>query len=44
MVLDIILVLCDVLLDKIRLDKKYLDFKDIKLNLIYVYLDILNDL
>src|SRR5690554_551092 len=44
MVSDIILALRDVLLDKIRPDKKYPDLKDIKPNLIYAYLDILNDL
>ena len=44
MVSDIILALRDVLLDKLRNDKQYPDLKDIKSNLVYAYLDILNDL
>lgn len=44
MVSDIILALRDVLLDKIKSDKKYPDLKDMKPNLVYAYLNILNDL
>jgi len=44
MVSDIILALRDVLLDKIRSEKKYPDLSQIRPNLVYAYLDILNDL
>lgn len=44
MVSDIILALRDILLDKIRQEKKYPDLKQMEPNLVYAYLDILNDL
>lgn len=44
MVSDIILALRDVLLDKIRTEKKYPDLSQMRPNLVYAYLDILNDL
>lgn len=44
MVSDIILALRDILLDKIRQEKKYTDLKKMEPNLVYAYLDILNDL
>lgn len=44
MVSDIILALRDVLLDKIRKDTKYPDLKLMPSQLIYAYLDILNEL
>ena len=44
MVSDIILALRDVLLDKIRSEKKYPDLNQMRPNLVYAYLDILNDL
>jgi DNA polymerase-3 subunit gamma/tau len=44
MVSDIILALRDVLLDKIRTEKKYPDLNQIRPNLVYAYLYILNDL
>ncbi|WP_025724962.1 DNA polymerase III subunit gamma/tau [Acholeplasma granularum] len=44
MVSDIILALRDVLLDKIRKKVIYPDLKELQSNLIYAYLDILNDL